>query len=44
MTSAASPCGVLTNDLITREIYYDHACTLALIPFLTPDLHGDAAF
>jgi len=31
--------GILTNDLITRSTYYEHATTLALIPFLKPELY-----
>ena len=26
--------GLLTNDLITRELYYEHAALLALVPFV----------
>ncbi len=30
--------GLLTNDLITRQTYYEHAVILALVPFLNPGL------
>ena len=32
--------GILTNDLITRSTYYEHAVTLALIPFLKSDIYS----
>ncbi len=31
--------GILTNDLINRVEYYEHACVLALAPFLHPELY-----
>jgi len=31
--------GVLTNSMITRTLYYDHALKLALIPFMWPELY-----
>jgi inosine/xanthosine triphosphatase len=31
--------GILTKDLITRTNYYEHALTLALIPFLNSNLY-----
>lgn len=30
--------GVLTKDHITRQTYYEHAMTMALIPFINPEL------
>ena len=31
--------GILTEDLITRGLYYEHALLLALIPFIHPELY-----
>ncbi|KAK8832717.1 hypothetical protein WA577_004111, partial [Blastocystis sp. JDR] len=31
--------GILTNDLITRGLYYEHALILTLIPFIHPELY-----
>lgn len=31
--------GHLTNNIVTRSYYYEHAITMALIPFLNPDLY-----
>lgn len=31
--------GLLTNDVITRQTYYEHAVILALIPFKQPQYH-----
>lgn len=31
--------GILTNDVIDRQVYYEHAIALALIPFKNPSLH-----
>jgi len=31
--------GKLTGDLITRQSYYEHAVTLALIPMMNPKLY-----
>jgi inosine/xanthosine triphosphatase len=31
--------GILTNDVIDRQVYYEHAVVLALIPFKNPNLH-----
>lgn len=31
--------GILTQDVITREIYLEHAAVLALIPFRNPSLY-----
>ncbi len=33
--------GLLTNDLITRTIYYEHAAILALAPILNADLYAE---
>lgn len=33
--------GLLTDDLITRTDYYEHALILALIPFKHPELYGE---
>ncbi|KAK8789359.1 hypothetical protein WA588_001244, partial [Blastocystis sp. NMH] len=30
--------GILTNEIITRSVYYEHALILALIPFIHPEL------
>jgi non-canonical (house-cleaning) NTP pyrophosphatase len=32
--------GILTNDLITRSQYYEHALLLALVPWIRPDVYG----
>ena len=33
--------GMLTNDIISRQLYYEHAVTLSLIPFMNRELyHG----
>lgn len=31
--------GILTNEVISRGAYYDHALVLSLIPFLHPELY-----
>lgn len=31
--------GMLTRDELNRQTYYEHAITLALIPFINPDLY-----
>lgn len=31
--------GKLTEGLITRQAYYEHAVMLALVPFMRPDLY-----
>ncbi len=31
--------GILTEDLITRGLYYEHALILTLIPFIHPELY-----
>jgi inosine/xanthosine triphosphatase len=31
--------GILTQDVITREVYLEHAAVLALIPFSNPSLY-----
>lgn len=33
--------GILTNDLVTRQSYYEQALILALIPFLNKELYGE---
>eukprot|EP00300_Choanocystis_sp_HF-7_P002785 c12115_g1_i1.p1 GENE.c12115_g1_i1~~c12115_g1_i1.p1 ORF type:complete len:106 (+),score=15.10 c12115_g1_i1:422-739(+) len=32
--------GLLTKDLITRSMYYEHALILALVPFLNSETYG----
>lgn len=32
--------GILTNGLITRAEYYEHALMLALVPWIRPDVYG----
>lgn len=32
--------GILTNEIITRSVYYEHALILALIPFIHPELYN----
>jgi inosine/xanthosine triphosphatase len=36
--------GHLTKGLINREAYYVHPVCLALVPWITPELYGDAGF
>lgn len=36
---ATGAVGLLSKDLITRQSYYEHAITLALIPFLNEELY-----
>lgn len=31
--------GILTNHLIDRSAYYEHALQLALIPWIRPDMY-----
>jgi inosine/xanthosine triphosphatase len=33
--------GILTNDLITRTSYYEHAAILALIPFIKTEFYSN---
>jgi len=33
--------GILTDNLIDRSAYYEHAITLALLPWIRPDLYPD---
>ncbi|KAK8806048.1 inosine xanthosine triphosphatase [Blastocystis sp. subtype 4] len=32
--------GILTNNIITRSSYYEHALILALIPFIHPEIYN----
>lgn len=34
--------GHLTNGVVSRRAYYEHTVTLALIPFLWPDLYSNS--
>ena len=36
---ATGAVGLLSKNLITRQSYYEHAITLALIPFLNEELY-----
>jgi len=33
--------GVLTNNLVTRTLYYEHAVVMALVPFMNPSLYPE---
>ena len=36
--------GYLTNGMINRSSYYEHALILALVPWIRPDVYGSKGF
>jgi inosine/xanthosine triphosphatase len=41
--SGQGTVGYLTNGMIDRSSYYEHAVTLALVPWIRPDIYGSGA-
>jgi non-canonical (house-cleaning) NTP pyrophosphatase len=37
----AGTIGQLTGGLITRQLYYEHAVIMALVPFMNSELYPD---
>ena len=41
LTDSQGTIGFLTNNLISRQAYYEHAVMLALVPFMRPEFYPE---